>query len=94
MDIALTGIVFKERTHHRQRTDRPCDEIREHHTNCSPQKHDQEGLRQELQPNVALAGAQSAAQADLADTLIDGNQHDVHHTHAADPQRERADEGQ
>ena len=33
-----------------------------------------------------------AAQADFADAFFDGNEHDIHHAHAADAQRECADE--
>ena len=43
---------------------------------------------------MALARAQGAPQADLADALIHRDQHDVHYANSADPEREGSDKCQ
>ena len=45
---------------------------------------EEDGLRQELQHDVAFACAEALANADLTGTLRDADQHDVHHHDAAD----------
>ena len=51
-------------------------------------------LAQELRDDVALLGAQRAANADLARPLGHGGQHDVHDADAADQQRDARDQHQ
>jgi hypothetical protein len=52
---------------------------------------DHHGLEQELREDVALAGADGHADADLARPLGDRDEHDVHDADAADEQRHRGD---
>ena len=51
-------------------------------------------LEQELQQDVAPAGAEREADADVLGPLGDGDQHDVHDADAADQQRHRGDRDQ
>src|SRR5271166_6184289 len=57
-------------------------------------KRDGHRFRKELEQDVAPAAAQRLFHADLARTLGDRDQHDVHQADPADAQRKRADEGQ
>ena len=52
------------------------------------------GLGEELQQDVAPAGADGLAQADLAGPLGDAHEHHVHDPDAADQQRDADDPGQ
>jgi hypothetical protein len=52
---------------------------------------DGDGFDQELKHNVYATGANRHAQADLAGTLRDRNQHDIHDADAADDQRNNRD---
>jgi hypothetical protein len=51
-----------------------------------------DGLDEELQPDVALAGADGHADADLARALGDRDEHDVHDADAADHERDGRDD--
>ena len=54
----------------------------------------QHRLDQELPQDVAAAGTDGHADADLAGPLGDRDEHDVHDAHAADQQRDAGDRGQ
>src|SRR5208282_4832758 len=49
------------------------------------------GFEEELPGDVAAARADGFAHADFARALRDGYQHDVHHTHTANQQADRAE---
>src|SRR5579872_4446654 len=61
------------------------------HTACGG---NDQSFRKKLKKNVALARTQSFFHANLAGSLGDGDQHDVHESYAADAQRNSADKGQ
>ena len=51
---------------------------------------EQDGFGEELDADVALGGAQGAAQPDLAAAFQHGDDHDVGHSDRADEQGDRA----
>src|SRR5262249_46025619 len=53
-----------------------------------------ERFGEELDPYVPPSSAERAPKADLANPLVDRDEHDVHHADAADSERERPDEEQ
>ena len=58
------------------------------------EEHDEQSLGKKLGFDVPFSCAESAAQTDLADAFVDGNQHDVHHANAADAECQDADKDQ
>jgi len=72
-----------------------CDQERDQRAQAYPQDAAEEGqhesFREELNYNIALAGAECPADADLARPLADGGQHNIHNPDAADQQRNRSD---
>ena len=53
-----------------------------------------EGFEEELEQNLAGAGADGFADADFASALRDGDEHDVHNANAADDEGNARDEGE
>ena len=61
------------------------------HAQHAPEAGEDHRLDQELPQDVAAAGPERLADADLLDALGDRHQHDVHHHDAADEQADRGD---
>ena len=51
-----------------------------------------EGFKEELEHDVAGAGADGFADADFASAFRDGNEHDVHDADTTDDERDASDE--
>ena len=67
------------------------DQCPEYQTDHAAGEGEDEGLHQELQHDVAAAGAERAADADLTGALADGGEHDIHDANTADDQRDGRD---
>src|SRR5207245_7132491 len=77
-----------------QRAHGSSDYIRKQHADGAAQQHDQQSLGKKLQLDVPFSRSQRPPQADLTDTFIDGDEHNIHHANSADSQCQRADEGE
>ena len=51
-------------------------------------------FEEELEKDIAAAGAYGFADADFASTLRDGDEHDVHNANAADDERDASNQGE
>src|SRR5207249_1429471 len=67
---------------------------RDHHAQHAADHRQHHRLGRELRADVAPPRAEGAPQADLADVLVHGDEHDVHDPDPADAKRERAYEHQ
>ena len=76
------------------RADQPYEAVGHRDANRAAGEGRREALEQELQEDLARAGAKRLANADLARPLLHVDEHDVHDADAADGQRQDPDEGQ
>src|SRR5208337_4705343 len=93
MDVAFAGGVFIERTVEGYCADSCRQAVGQQDAQDSTHQRQHQGFRHELGLNVPPPRPQRSPQADFADALIDGHQHDVHQADAADSQRQRAHKG-
>src|SRR5229473_2590590 len=68
-----------------------ADAQREHDADGAAQSREGHGFRDELEADIAFAGANGLADADLTRALGHAHEHDVHYAHAADQQSNGAD---
>jgi len=90
---------YKRNTrNYRGRLAETCDQKRDQRAQTNPQDAAEEGqhesFREELNYNIASPGAECTADADLARSLADGGQHNIHNPDAADQERNRSDRTQ
>ena len=84
---STTGVTFSIVT-------KPLSAIADDRADDAADAGEQHGLDEELREDVAVAGADRLADADLTGALGDGHEHDVHDADAADEQRDRGDRGE
>src|SRR5713226_745893 len=90
VDVHFAGVVFIGGAEEGQRANRGSNGRRKQHANyAGGERHDQR-FQQELPANVRFLRTERAAQTDLANAFFDGDEHDIHHAHTADPERECA----
>ena len=84
--------VFREGAVQRDPADGKRDSVGQDHSQHAADEGDGQSFGKELHQDVAPLRAQRLLHADLAGSLSDRNQHDIHQPDAADSQRKRANE--
>src|ERR1017187_4957534 len=93
-DVALVVGGFVELAVERHRRDDDRQQPGSENAQRSADKREYQGLDEELHQDLTRAGADGLEQADLAGTLGDADQHDVHDTNTTDSEGEVANDAE
>src|SRR3989454_2886686 len=89
-EVPFAGLLAINGAPQRQRPEHRGDPISDGHAHQAAGKRNQERFGQKLQEDVPAARPERLLRANLTRALHHRNQHDVHHSHATDCQRQRA----
>jgi hypothetical protein len=89
VDVPLPALVLEEFAEEGNRTDPVRNQDGEYVAEDAADDRERQGFSQELEPDVALSGAESLEDADFVRSFLDAEEHDVHDADPGDGQVNR-----